>query len=160
MNDPLKDDTSELLWQYIERLKQEGAGTTCHVRTPADLEQMAVLVPMANAVNKVMESDASDARLTARSRLQQAIIADRAGPRGPGRHRPVWFGWNRQLVFVALLLLIALVVLAYRRSPLVRSRPAQNHLLNVKIRRDPDRCDEKPAPRIPAEQVRASRAKS
>src|SRR5262245_15820536 len=107
MSEHPTDETAELLWQYIERLK-EGDGATCHVRAHGDLEEMAGLVPIATALQKVMQSDAADARIAARDRLKQTIASGIPVSDLTRRPRPLIMRWNRRLVLATVLLLLAL----------------------------------------------------
>ena len=121
MKERYAEENSELLWQYIDNLKSSdnGQAAPCHVRSQADLEEMAALVPFADAVNKVLRTESSDSRGEARARLERAIEADGAPappliqPRAAFRAR-VPFRFTRQVALVVLLLAIGLVALAMR----------------------------------------------
>lgn len=118
-----EEDAGELLWKYIEELKQTDAPESVHfvVRSSVDPADVAGLLPVADAVRDALQTeDVSEAgRLAARAQLIEAIRGPRpAEPTPKAKPARKWFFWpehpqRRQLALAVALWIIALAAIAY-----------------------------------------------
>ncbi|HZP82635.1 MAG TPA: hypothetical protein VFB21_13425 [Chthonomonadaceae bacterium] len=147
-----EEQAGELLWRYIEELKQADNPDDFHfvARTPVNPAEMAGLLPVADAVLQTLKADISseEGRTAARARLVETIRTERAASEQRNGHsarrRFTWpqFAWNRQAVLVMILLLLLLTAIGlamwqdYQRSchasgPPQSSGPASSSTLRV-----------------------------
>lgn len=143
-----EEQAGELLWRYIEELKQAENADNFHfvARTPVNPAEMAQLLPVADAVHEILKADlpSEESRTAARALLVETIRAERAATEHSNGHSPrkrfAWpqFTWNRQtaLAMILLLLLLTAIGLAMWRDYQRRcheSDPQQNALRATRV---------------------------
>lgn len=116
---PNEEETSQQLWQYIERRKHVEATLPVTASNPS-MQELSELMALSDAMLEVLQEErkTANSQTVARARLLQAIQTEPPRAASPvaahngsrGRRRQIL--WNRQTVLVLVLLLLAGAALA------------------------------------------------